>query len=227
MIMPKAHKRYNHLDAGCVDVDFTVLGPIQNNVYAIDDGTGVIVVDPSCMADDIMAMVGGRTVDAIFVTHNHWDHVTALAEIHRRTGAQVVAPKVDAPIIEAGQTDRSMGVVTEGCAVDRKVGDGDTVAVGDATWRVIATPGHTAGSVCYFLDAKQTAHPDRYSLLVSGDTLFCASIGRTDLPGGSLKDMQASLRRLSELPNDTIVLPGHNMLTTIAAEQQRVFKYYC
>lgn len=226
--MPRSHKqRYNHLDAGCADVDFTVLGPIQNNVYAIDDGQGVIVVDPSCLPDDIMAMVGQRTVDAIFVTHNHWDHCTALAEVKRRTGAPVIAPKIDAAVIEAGQTDRMMGIVTEGCKVDRKVSDGDTVRVGSTEWKVLATPGHTPGSACYFLDAGKSAHPDRRPLLISGDTLFCASIGRTDLPGGSLRDMQASLRRLSKLPNETIVLPGHNMLTTIAAEQSRVFKYYC
>ena len=110
--MPKSRRRTHRLEEGCAPVEFTVLGPIQNNVYFIDDGQGLIVVDASCLPDDIMACVGDRTVDAIFITHNHWDHVNGLAEIKRRTGAPVIAPKIDSPVIEAGQDD--MGVHTEG-----------------------------------------------------------------------------------------------------------------
>ena len=142
----------------------------------------------------------------------------------RRTGAPVIASKVDSPVIEAGQKD--MGIVTEGCVVDRKVSDGDMIAVGKTEWRVIATPGHTPGGICFFLDPQKAPHPDRRPLLVSGDTLFCGSIGRTDFEGGSMRDMRASLARLSKLPDSTIVLPGHNALTTIQVEQKRVFSYY-
>lgn len=223
--MPKSRRRTHRLEEGCAPVEFTVLGPIQNNVYFIDDGQGLIVVDPSCLPDDIMACVGDRTVDAIFITHNHWDHVNGLAEIKRRTGAPVIAPKIDSPVIEAGQDD--MGVHTEGCAVDRKVSDGETVQVGTTTWKVIATPGHTPGGVCYFLDPAKAPNPQGRPLLVSGDTLFCGSIGRTDFAGGSMRDMRASLARLAKLPDPTIVLPGHNALTTIQVEQKRVFAYYC
>lgn len=222
--MPKSKKKVHCLEEGCADVGFTVLGPIQNNVYFIDDGEGLIMVDPSCLPDDIMACVGDRNVDAIFITHNHWDHCNGLAEVKRRTGAPVIASKVDSPVIEAGQKD--MGIVTEGCVVDRKVSDGDMIAVGKTEWRVIATPGHTPGGICFFLDPQKAPHPDRRPLLVSGDTLFCGSIGRTDFEGGSMRDMRASLARLSKLPDSTIVLPGHNALTTIQVEQKRVFSYY-
>lgn len=222
--MPKSHRRLHRLEEGCAKVEFTVLGPIENNVFFIDDGEGIIIVDPSCWPDDIMAAVGDRPVDAIFVTHNHWDHCNALAEVKRRTGAPVYAPRIDAPLIESGQED--MGIVTEGCKIDHKVDDGDIVTVGKTAWQVLATPGHTPGSICFFLDPKKAPNPDGRPLLISGDTLFCASIGRTDFEGGSLRDMRASLARLSKLPDPTIVLPGHNSLTTIQVEQKRVFAYY-
>ena len=111
--------------------------------------------------------------------------------------------------------------------MDRKVSDGETVQVGTTTWKVIATPGHTPGGVCYFLDPAKAPNPQGRPLLVSGDTLFCGSIGRTDFAGGSMRDMRASLARLAKLPDPTIVLPGHNALTTIQVEQKRVFAYYC
>ena len=78
-----------------------------------------------------------------------------------------------------------------------------------------------------FLESDKGKYFDGANVLISGDTLFCGSIGRTDFEGGNDKQMRASLRRLSQLPNDTLVLPGHNSLTTIADEQRRVFAYFC
>ncbi|MGI6590991.1 MAG: MBL fold metallo-hydrolase [Eggerthellaceae bacterium] len=86
--------------------------------------------------------------------------------------------------------------------------------------------GHTPGGACYFLDPATSPFPDKRPLLLSGDTLFCGSIGRTDFEGGNMGAMRASLARLSKLPDATIVLPGHNSLTTIQVEQKRVFAYY-
>ena len=94
-------------------------------------------------------------------------------------------------------------------------------------WKVISTPGHTPGSVCFFLSSEDGARIEGANVLVSGDTLFCGSIGRTDFEGGDDRAMRASLRRLSHLPDETLVLPGHNSLTTIADEQRRVFAYFC
>lgn len=208
----------------CVQVSFAVLGPIANNVYVVDDGQGVIVVDPSCRQDAIMQMVGSRTVDAIFVTHRHEDHIGALHAVHELTGAPVYAPALEAKVIEEG-VESDYGLSAAGCPVDVRVSDGDTLAVGKTTWKVLHTPGHTEGSVCYYLrpqDAPGTGRP----VLLSGDTLFCSSIGRTDLPGGSMKQMRQSLRRLGQLPDETAVLPGHNMLTTMKAEKRTTIAYY-
>ena len=104
--------------------------------------------------------------------------------------------------------------------------DGDKVQVGGMEWKVIATPGHTKGGICLYLDPECTGNPAAAPVLVSGDTLFCGTVGRTDFIGGSMDDMRRSLKRLAQLPDDTVVLPGHNALTTIGAERGRVFKLY-
>ena len=161
--------RYHKVQDLCVDVVFSILGPIANNVYVVDDGQGVIVVDPSCRADVIMEMIGGRPVDAIFVTHRHEDHIGALADIHRRTGAPVYAPALEAKQIEAG-IESAFGISAEGCPVDVRVKDGDMLQVG--------------------------------------------------------KTRCQSLRRLGKLPDEVVVLPGHNMLTTMQAEKRTTIPYY-
>ena len=216
--------RYHKVRDLCVDVSFAILGPIANNVYVVDDGEGVIVVDPSCHPEVIMEMVAGRTVDAIFVTHRHEDHIGALADMRRITGAPVYAPSLEAKAIEAG-VESKFGLSAAACPVDVRYKDGDRITVGKTTWEVLHTPGHTEGSSCFYLkeaDAPGSGAP----VLLSGDTLFCSSIGRTDFEGGSLKQMRASLRRLGQLPDEVVVLPGHNMLTTMRAEKRTTIPFY-
>lgn len=208
----------------CVDVDYTVLGPVENNVFVVSDGSSTIVVDPAANVDRIMALVGNRKVDAIFVTHHHNDHMGALRALKEKTGAPVYAPAIDTPKIE--NLDRDYPPA-DPCKVDVKVKDKDVVTIGSMVWKVISTPGHTPGSVCFFLSSEDGARIEGANVLVSGDTLFCGSIGRTDFEGGDDRAMRASLRRLSHLPDETLVLPGHNSLTTIADEQHRVFAYFC
>ena len=209
----------------CVDVKYLMLGYLANNVYIISDGAGTMVVDPSCDADKILAALSGEKVDAIVLTHGHSDHVGAAAALREATGAPVIASAVEAPAIE----DPASRVTEDNpvpCPVDRTVGNGDVVEVGNMKWKVIETPGHTKGSICLFDIPQFGNHPGGLPVLVSGDTLFCGSIGRTDFEGGSMAEMRASLKKLAALPDDTAVLPGHNALTTIGAERKRVFALF-
>lgn len=216
--------RYHAVRDLCVDTVFAILGPIATNVYVIDDGEGVIVVDPACRPDAIMDMVGGRKVDAIFVTHRHEDHIGALYDMRRLTGAPVYAPALEQKVIEAG-VESDYGMSAAACKVDVPYKDGDVLKVGKTSWTVIHTPGHTEGSSCFYLKAGDAPGAGK-PVLLSGDTLFCSSIGRTDFEGGSMKQMRASLRRLGKLPDDVVVLPGHNMLTTMKAEKRTTIPYY-
>ena len=137
----------------------------------------------------------------------------------------VIASAIDAPLIEE-PCDEDLSTRGVPCPVDRTVAHGDVVEVGNMKWKVIATPGHTPGSICLFDIPQFGNHPKGLPVLLSGDTLFAGTIGRTDFKGGSMADMRASLKKLAALPDDTAVLPGHNNLTTIGAERRRVFALY-
>ena len=187
----------------CVDIEFLILGMIQNNTYFISDGKGLMVVDPSADVNRILALIGDRKLDAC-----------------------VYASAIDTPVIE-NQPAPDFGPLVASCKVDKTLSDGDTVTVGNMKWKVIATPGHTPGGICLFLDSEYGEYIERANVLISGDTLFAGSIGRTDFEGGNDAQMRKSLKRLSQLPDDTLVLPGHNSLTTIGDEQRRVFRYFC
>lgn len=209
----------------CADCEYLVLGALQNNVYLVSDGQGTMVVDPSCDAERILEALGERELDAIVITHGHNDHTGAAAALREATGARVIASRIDAPFVE----DPSQVGVTPAspaCPVDERVGNGDVVKVGSMEWKVMETPGHTPGSICLFLIPQFGNHEHGLPMLLSGDTLFAGTIGRTDFEGGSMEEMRRSLKKLAALPDDSAVLPGHDALTTIGAERRRVFAAY-
>ena len=203
------------VEGACANVEFLVMGPIENNVYLIGDDSATLVVDPTCDAQRIVSALEGRAPEAIVLTHAHWDHVGAAKDLRDATGAHVVASAIDAPFISGRrQLDPSHRPFAP-CPVDVAVSDGDVVRVGKMSWQVMATPGHTPGSMCLFLAADER---DGAPVLIAGDTLFAGAHGRTDFVGGDPSAMRTSLKRLASLPEDTLVLPGHNGLTTIGRE---------
>lgn len=205
----------------CVDVSYLVLGALENNTYIISDGEGVMVVDPSCEVDRILLALEGKVPDVIVLTHHHYDHMGAAAVLREATGAKVIASDADAPFVETPKSDFMK--TADPCPVDLRVNNGDVVKLGNMEWKVISTPGHTPGSMCLFLIPQFGNHPQGLPVLITGDTLFAGTVGRTDFEGGSMEQMRASVKKLAYLPDDVAVLPGHNSLTTIGAERKRVF----
>lgn len=196
-------------------IEVLIMGPIQNNVYLIEGPDGLIVVDPTCQPEQILQAIDGRPVKNIVITHRHYDHAGAAHALREATNASVVASLIDAPFI-AGETPLPDGTPFENCPVDVRVEDGQTIELAGIPWKVMVTPGHTEGSMCLFFEDESG---ENRPVLVAGDTLFRGAHGRTDFAGGSPADMKVSLERLAQLPAETVVLPGHNDLTTIESER--------
>lgn len=183
-----------------------VVGPVGTNCYLLGDGTVCALIDPGENAQGILRMVeaSGMKLTAILLTHGHYDHRDAVAEIlENDPGLPVYIHRKERT--ESGPSTRYF---YGGDAVE--YGEGDTVQIGDVTVKVLETPGHTAGSVTLMVE----------NVLFAGDTLFAGTCGRCDLPGGSLGEMYASLKRLALLEGDYTVLPGHGPATTLSDERR-------
>lgn len=181
------------------------VGMLQENCYFVSDENGeTAVIDPGDEADRLLGLLqsGGLTPRCILLTHGHFDHVGAAAALAERYHCPVYLHEADR-VLPARLTGGPLPQT-------RALHEGDELAVGALRFRVLETPGHSAGSVSLLCcDA-----------LFSGDTIFAGgSWGRTDFPGGSEPALRASLRRLAALPPQTRVFPGHGPETTIAAER--------
>ena len=170
-----------------------------------DEETGeALVIDPAADTARIatLAADNGLTIKYIVNTHGHVDHISGNRDMKESTGAQIVVHEADADMLVSTPALylRMFGAKASPPA-DITVREGDTIAAGRVAFQVIATPGHSPGSMCLYGEG----------LVFTGDTLFVGAIGRTDLPGGSWNTMARSLReKLAVLPDDTKVLPGHN-----------------
>ena len=181
------------------------VGMLQENCYFVSDENGeTAVIDPGDEADRLLGLLqsGGLTPCCILLTHGHFDHVGAAAALAERYHCPVYLHEADRALparLTGGPLPQT-----------RALHEGDELAVGALRFRVLETPGHSAGSVSLLCG----------DALFSGDTIFAGgSWGRTDFPGGSEPALRASLRRLAALPPQTRVFPGHGPETTIAAER--------
>ena len=182
------------------------LGAYQTNCYILhqEDSSSCVVIDPGYTPEVILDFLSGKglKLEAILLTHGHFDHVGAVRDLAAETGCKVYLNPDDLsmpPRMTAGPlyyTDT--------------YSDGDTLSPAGIPFQVLSTPGHTPGSVCLIAE----------NFLFSGDTLFAGSCGRTDLPGGSRRAIRESLRRLAAIPQDYSVHPGHGESTTLAWEKQ-------
>lgn len=203
-------------------VERLTLGALETNCWIVSAGgdSAVVVIDPADAARDVLDAVGERDVAAVVLTHAHFDHLGAAAEVLDATGAPLLvhvddAARIisDAPHGTGGALFGFHGVIAP--AADRVLADGDVVEAGELRLVVLHTPGHTQGGICMFAEDPEGGPPH----LFSGDTLFAGSVGRTDFPGGDAHALAASIAtRLSALDSETRVHPGHGPDTTIGRE---------
>lgn len=182
---------------------------VQNcTVLSAPGDDRVVVVDPGGDLPKITQAIAGREVAGILVTHGHIDHIGALPELAEDTGAPVWLHPDDRFLFERPGMGRGPIPIPDGAV---EVADGDSVEVGSLAFDVLHTPGHSPGHVCFLLD----------DTLIGGDLLFAGSIGRTDLPGGDIRQLVRSVEeKVWTLPDATRVLPGHGPETTVGREKQ-------
>ncbi len=196
------------------------VGPMAVFAYLIgDENTGeALIVDPAAQTDEIIqeAKNDNLTIKYILNTHGHVDHVGGNADMKQKTGAQIIVHEDDAQqMISIPSPMLTMFRAKASPPPDIKIKDGDAITVGSLTLNVIHTPGHTPGCIALYFSGY----------VITGDTLFVGGVGRTDLPGGSWNTMVHSIKdKLFKLPDDTIVLPGHNygenVTSTIGSEKK-------
>ncbi len=191
------------------------LGEIGTNCYLVGDRAAgeIAVIDPAGDFEVLWRAIEdtGCRVKYIFNTHGHWDHIGANAELHEKSGAPILIHEADAAMLKQGY-DRSFRTRYQPSTADELLEDGGKYQVGKYTLSILHTPGHTKGGVSIVLDDV---------LVFAGDTLFQLSVGRTDLPGGDMKELVASIRnKLFTLPEGMAVFPGHGPHTFIGDEKQ-------
>ena len=195
-----------------------VMGMCQTNCYFVyEEGKDrVLLFDPADKGSYIYSALKdkGFTVGAILLTHGHFDHIWGVEEIRELSGAKVYAYEKEKELCEDASLNVSKGA-GRACVVkaDQYVKDGGEITEAGITCRLLATPGHTSGSCCYYFEADK--------ILISGDTLFQESVGRTDLPTGSMGTLVRSVKdKLFPLPDEVKVYPGHGEATTIGHEKK-------
>ena len=198
-----------------MNVETITVGAFQENCYlVVDDATNrAVIVDPGSEGDLLVAAVegSGATLDAIWITHAHVDHVGAIASIKRKWDVPVYLHPLDRRLYDAAARQAEVYGVPfeEPPPPDRDFNDGQLVKVGERELTVMHVPGHAPGHV--------VIHGEGIALV--GDCLFAGSIGRTDLPFSNPPQLAASLEKICALPPETIVYPGHGSETTIGQER--------
>lgn len=202
-----------------MDVRMLTVGAVQENCFLLrrDGSERALIVDPGDEAEKILGAVDelGVSVEAILLTHTHFDHVGAVAPVARATRAPVYCPKLEVPVLAS-----IMDYVPwpgfgpfESYDADETVEGGETLHLAGMDVEVHFVPGHSPGHVAYSIPGEQA--------LFSGDVIFQGSVGRTDLPGGDWPTLAASIQRLLDaLPPETNVFPGHMGITTLGREAQ-------
>ena len=197
--------------------ELIVVGSLETNCYVVycQDSLECAVVDPGAEADRIFQLIARKSLKPALIlnTHGHIDHIGANKDIKEKFNIPLYIHSADSAMlgnIKQSEMAAFLGV-TDSPSPDHLLNDGDKIKIGKSFLRVIHTPGHSPGSVCFLGDG----------FLLSGDTLFLGGVGRTDLPGGSWKDIESSIKnKILTMPDEMIVLPGHGPFTTVGQEKR-------
>lgn len=189
-------------------------GSMDNNCsLIIDEKTNQsALVDCNEFSQKMIDMIGDTDLKYILLTHGHFDHIIGARDTKVKYGAKVVISSEDKPMLSSSKLSLAAfcNAPQNDVEADVVVADGDEITLGDTVIKVMSTPGHTLGSVCYIAE----------NCIFSGDTLFYCSCGRTDFPSGSPEQMMSSLQKLKALDGDYKVYTGHNNLTTLDFERK-------
>lgn len=193
-----------------------VCGPIENNTFVLvsEKTKKALVIDPAFGASNKVEKYvneNNYTLEKILLTHGHWDHITDVKLLKEEFSCLVYAHKLDSSLLENPQESSFFSTITlPNFKPDVLLEGGEKIKLGDIEILVIHTPGHTPGCICFYIEKEK--------VLFSGDTLFKGSFGRVDFSYSSSQDMIKSLKKLSNLPKDVKVYPGHGSETTIGNE---------
>jgi glyoxylase-like metal-dependent hydrolase (beta-lactamase superfamily II) len=200
-----------------LEVEMLTVGAIAENCFLVraEGSAGLVVVDPGEEAGRILAKAEemGGGVEAILLTHTHFDHVGAVAEVARATGAPVYCPEIEVPVLADINSYLLPGFGPfESYDAEGTVAGGETLELAGMRLDVIFTPGHSPGHVTYSARGEDA--------IFSGDVLFEGSVGRVDLPGGDWPTLSRSIQTLLDShPDETVVHPGHMGITTLGRER--------
>ncbi|MCH5191238.1 MAG: MBL fold metallo-hydrolase [Oscillospiraceae bacterium] len=196
-----------------------ILGEIETNTYVLESDAVCAVIDPAIESRELSDFLKGKSVKYILLTHGHFDHIAGVDSIVRETGAKVCIHTLDNEMLCDGNKslyNSNLGGIQPHIKADMLLNDGDEITLGETVIRVMHTPGHTNGSVCYILQNER--------IIFSGDTLFRLTAGRTDLAGIEPiiagRNELKSLQKIANLAGDFRVLPGHNEETTLQFERE-------
>ena len=209
-----------------IDIKTLVLGPLQTNCYVIEEPVSgeIAIIDPAVADNSLFEAIRGKesSVKYILLTHRHIDHSFGVKDLKKKTDAKIAISSLD----ECGLKSEKDSLFSEiaflyksyfhALKADMLLADGDILMLGETEIKVLATPGHTIGGVCFIIEDN----------LFSGDTLFFENIGWLDFPTGQYGDMERSLHKLVSLSGDYKVYSGHGCVTTLQHEREKN-QYLC
>ncbi len=200
-------------------IETITVGPLQANCFIVwdEETKEALVIDPGDEPDRIINLIKENRLNVKYIlcTHAHFDHVGALPELKKGTGAAIAIHEEEKEIYEGA---RDMAVffgydIEKLPEPDLYLKDGDPIKIGNLEFRIMHTPGHSPGGICLYGNG----------VIFTGDTVFAGSVGRTDFYGGSEKELKNSFRRILSLPEEIRILPGHGPSSTVGEERRENF----